>query len=215
MTSIRSLRPVPPLALLTLTLGLTSCQPGDDPLGVYSGHVQFTLSAGDAPLAAPAATGDGDYDHQPRFQSANVTFSSIHARNLDGVLVSTEMELPATVDIVAMEEVGRTVTLPDGTLPPATYDQIVVVMTEVEGVLRDGTTITIAPPGGGWTAVVPLCPFEVTEDDTAVVDLMLPVRGALLWREGRFRFQPRFRSRIECDMDEPAEEEETDDGDEV
>jgi hypothetical protein len=117
------------------------------------------------------------------------------------------MELPAMVDVVAMEEGGRTVTLPDGTLPPATYDQIVVVMTHVEGVLWDGTIITITPPGGGWTAIVPVCPFEVADGSTAIVGLMLPVRTAFAWGEGRFRFEPRFRSRVRC---EPPPEPEPD-----
>ncbi len=210
----------PSLTLVALALGLTACQPGDDPLGVYSGRVQFTLSSGDPVLAAPdasspSATGEWENDRHPFFKAANVTFTSILARDTDGVLVNVQMELPATVDIIAMEEVGRTVTLPDGELPPATYDQIVVVMSQVQGVLRDDTTITIDPPGGGWTAVVPLCPFEVAEDATAVVGLMLPVRSALVWREGRFRFQPRFRSRIPCEMDGPEPEEDSTDDDQV
>jgi hypothetical protein len=118
-------------------------------------------------------------------------------------LVDANMDLPVTVDVVAMEEGGRTITLPDGDLPAATYDQLVVVMTQVEGVLRDGTGISLTPPGGGWTAIVPVCPFDVAEGSTAIVGLMLPVRTSFAWREGRFRFEPRFRSRVRC---EPAPE---------
>jgi len=114
-------------------------------------------------------------------------------------LIDAGMDLPATVDIVAMEERGRAVTLPDGELPLGTYDQIVVVMTEVEGELHDGTTITITPPGGGWTAIVPVCPFDIEDGGTEIVGLVLPVRSAFAWGEGRLRFTPRFRSRLECD----------------
>lgn len=186
--------------LLLLAVGVAACDTGTGPLN--GGRVQLTLSAGDplaaAPAAAPAATGDWEGGHSV-FESANVTFSSLLARNTDGVLVDIEMDLPVTVDIVAMEEGGRTVTLPDGVLPPATYDQVVVVMTQVEGVLRDGTAITVTPPGGGWTAIVPVCPFDVTADATAVVGLMLPVRSSLSLYDGHYRFQPRFRSRIRCE----------------
>lgn len=201
-----------PKALLTiLSLALAACQSGD-PLGLHNGRVQLTIASGDvAPVAAtasgPAATGDFEGEHHPYFQSANVTFSSVLARNVDGQLIDMGMDLPVTVDVVAMEEGGRTVTLPDGELPAATYDQIVVVMTEVEAVLHDGTMITITPPGGGWTAVVPICPLVVEEGATAVVGLMLPVRTAFVFFEGRFRFVPRFRTRLQCEpppTDEPV-----------
>lgn len=202
--------------LLLLAVGVAACDTGTGP--VDGGRVRLTLSAGDplaaAPTAtAPATTGDweGGYDH-PIFRSANVTFASVLARNLDGQLIDLGMDLPTTVDIVAMEEAGRTVTLPDGELPPATYDQIVVVMTSVEGVLADGTTITVTPPGGGWTAAVPVCPFEVVEGETAIVGLMLPVRSALYLREGHFRFEPRFRSRLRCDGPEEPTDGTTDTG---
>ncbi|MGD2045341.1 MAG: DUF4382 domain-containing protein [Gemmatimonadota bacterium] len=198
--------------LLLLVAGLAACDTGTGPIN--GGRVRLTLSAGDplvAAAASPAATGDWE-GGRSLFESANVTFSSILARNFDGELVDIDMDLPVTIDIVAMDEGGRTVTLPDGVLPPATYDQVVVVMTEIEGVLRDGTTITVTPPGGGWTAVVPVCPFDVTEDETAVVGLMLPVRRSLSWHDGHYRFEPRFWSRIRCDVpDDPGDT--TDDGD--
>ncbi|MDH3207189.1 MAG: hypothetical protein OEO79_11290, partial [Gemmatimonadota bacterium] len=178
-------------AVLTLlALGIAGCQSGSDPLGVNGGRVQFVLSGGAAvstpgAALAPAATGDDDdhdddreRDRHPYFVSANVTFASILARNVSGQLIDAGMDLPATVDIVAMEERGRAVTLPDGDLPLGMYDQIVVVMTEVEGVLHDGTTITITPPGGGWTAIVPVCPFDIEDGGTEIVGLVLPVRSA-------------------------------------
>lgn len=202
-------------AILTLlALGLAACQAGDS-VGVQGSRVQFQLSSGGAAAAPGAAlspaTSGGEHGRNPFFRSANVTFSSILARNVEGQLIDTGMDLPATVDVVAMDEGGRTVTLPDGTLPVGTYDQIVVVMTAVEGVLRDGTGIAITPPGGGWTAIVPVCPFDVEEGSTAIVGLMLPVRTAFIWGEGRFRFEPRFRSRLRCDaVPEPDPETDTD-----
>jgi len=191
-----------------LALGLAACDSGT---GISGGRVQLSISSGDlapvaAPAGAPAATGDWEGERNPYFQSANVTFSSIFARNTDGQLIDMGVEdLPVTVDVVAMEEGGRTVTLPDGTLPAATYDQIVVVMTGVEAVLRDGTRITITPPGGGWTAVVPICPLVVEEGSTSVLGLVLPVRTAFVFYEGRFRFVPRFRTRVRCEEPPPPD----------
>ena len=182
-----------------------------DVLGVYEGRVRFVLSSDDAAVTSALRTGEAasvegpnldggeDRDRDYRFfASANVTFSSIVARNLDGVLVEVVIEgMPVTVDVVAMDD-GRRVVLPDGQLPPATYDQLVVVMTQVEGVTFDGTTITITPPGGGWTSIVPVCPFVVGTDDTTVVELQFNLRRAFRWHDNRFHFEPRFV----CEQDE-------------
>ena len=205
-------------ALAVVTLALAAC---GDPVGPDGGIVHFTLSAVDvAPTAsigatatAPAASGDedGEWDgswnpDRPRLQSANVTFSSVLARNYDGVLVDVDMELPVTVDIIAMAEGQRSVSLPEGDLPPGTYDQVVVVMTAVQVVTADGTTITVEPPGGGWTAVVNMCPFEVAEGGVTEVPIVLPVRTAFSWDQDRFRFEPRFRTAVRnCEMPPPEE----------
>jgi hypothetical protein len=187
-----------------LVVGLTwivgGCGDGSSVLGADGGRVRFVLSSGfssgldDAAAPAPAATLDGDHDdddHYRRFQSANVTFSSILARNLEGVLVNVEMELPATVDVLALGD-GNEVTLPEGLLPPATYDQIVVVMTQVEVVTLDGTAIAITPPGGGWTAVAPMCPFVVEDGVETTVKFRFVLGKAFSWRNSRYHFKPRF-----------------------
>ena len=171
----------------------------DNPLGVNEGQVRFVLSSDASALAAtPVQVGafatDGDHeDKRPShfFQSARVTFSSILARNLAGVLVNVTMDLPVTIDIVTMEG-GSEVVLPTGELPPATYDQVVVVMTEVQVVTHDGTTITIEPPGGGWTVIIPICSFEVPEGGTATVGIQFDLRRAFSWRDNRYHFQPRL-----------------------
>ena len=187
---------------LALALAVSAC--GESITSPDTGQVRFVLSAGSvAPATAPALSGDHEETDRPRFVSANVTFASILARNLDGVLVNIAMELPTTVDVAAMEERRAAVTLPDGELEPGTYDQIVVVMTEVQVETHDGTLVTIDPPGGGWTAIVPVCPFEVEGGATSVVGLELSVRYAFRWREGRFRFQPYFR----CDTGDETETE--------
>jgi hypothetical protein len=201
------------LILAGLTLAAAGCG-GDDVLGANEGRVRFVLSsdaagvlsAGEDALSAlpelrggaesttvePALHGDDDDgDRTGWFQTANVTFSSILARNEDGVLVNIDMDLPVTVDMVKMQG-GREIELPPGDLPLGTYDQLVVVMTEVEGTAFDGTIIAITPPGGGWTSIVPICPFEVVEGSPTVVGLSFKLRNAFSWREKRYHFQPRF-----------------------
>jgi uncharacterized protein DUF4382 len=195
---------------LSLLFAVSGCEGGDGVLGVNEGRVRFSLSSssaidsapqGSAPAASVGQDGtvlmpDGgrDEDHEDdrrALQSANVTMSSILARNLDGVLVNVDMELPVTVDILSMD--GPTpVMLPDAVLPPDTYDQVVVVMRQVEVVTRDGTKIAITPPGGGWTAIAPICPFVVEEGETTTVGLTFMLRHSFQWREGRFTFRPRF-----------------------
>lgn len=211
-TRVNSLGPALAAALL---VGIAGC---GDTLGVEGGSVRFVLSSSpettaivdgsqQSAVAAPDLSegpdeGFGRFNRY--FVSANVTFSSILARNLDGVLVDVNIELPATVDVMTMEG-GREITLPDGDLPPATYDQIVVVMTEVEGVTHDGTTVAITPPGGGWTAIVPICPFTVEDGATAVVGLELSVQRSFMWRGNRFHFEPRFKcEQADEDDEEPV-----------
>ena len=134
------------------------------------------------------------------FESANVTFSSVLARNVAGELLDASMDLPAVVNVVSMED-GREIVLPDAVLPIGTYDQLVVVMKQVQGVTYDGTTITIDPPGGGWTAIVPVCEFVVGDGETSVVGLTFMVREAFKWRDNRFHFSPR----MVCVAEEEAE----------
>jgi len=207
----RTLLPKRALGLAAaLVLVVAGCENGDSVLGVDQGRVRFVLTSDAAAVMANEAAGaigqesgsvldsplttDGhDHDgYRQFFQSASVTFSSILARNLDGELVNVGMEnMPVTVELVLLEG-GKEVTLENGTLPQGTYDQVVVVMTHVEGVTLNGTTITITPPGGGWTAVVPICQFTVEEGGSTTVGLKFMLNRAFSWRDNRFHFQPSF-----------------------
>jgi hypothetical protein len=207
--------------VLALALAAAGCAGSDSMLTPNQGRIRFVLGAGDGAVAVggPAAvesqtetgvalpgndalTGEGEYPQHPRIKSANVLFTSILARNLNGVLTNVEMDLPAAVDVIALET-GRQVQLPEGELPPAMYDQVVVVMTQVQVVLGDDTTITITPPGGGWTAIVPLCPPVSVGSGETTVSLTLEVRGSLLWIGDRFRFEPRFKPPFGCGGETP------------
>ncbi len=191
-----------------LALVVTGCADGNSLLGTdgNGGNVRFVISGGsDAALSAnvsapvdqtdgPAAT-DGDHESKHfhgYFESANVTFSSVLARNLDGVLLDVaDMGLPQTVDVVTLEG-GRQIELPPGNLVPGSYDQVVIVMTALQGVTRNGTTITIEPPGGGWTAIVYHCDFTVDEGGPTEVNLVFELNKSFSWRENRYHFKPIF-----------------------
>lgn len=129
------------------------------------------------------------------FQTANVTLSSVLVRTEDGELVDLDLDLPLTVDLVKVEG-GKQIVLPDGTLPIDSYDQVVLVITSVQATRADGTVLTIEPPGGGWTAIVPVCPFEVDEGQTVVVGLALNVRNSFLNVGNWWGFSPRFRGAL-------------------
>ncbi|MSR19911.1 MAG: DUF4382 domain-containing protein [Gemmatimonadetes bacterium] len=200
-----------------LALAGAACAGSDSMLAPNHGRVHFVLGSGDGAVAVggPAAGesldgsgtttgvtdplhGDGDGPPRPMIKTANVTFSSVLARNVDGVLVNVDTDLPVKVDVLRLEG-GRQIQLPDGDLLAGTYDQVVVVMTEVQIVLGNDTPLTINPPGGGWTAIVPLCPpVEVEDSGTSTVSLTLEVRNSFLWGGDGFHFEPRFRLPLAC-----------------
>lgn len=206
------------LFALAVVLAGAACSGSDGMLAPNHGRVRFVLGGdgGSVAVSGPAAveswtdtevasTGgndalhdDGDHPEHPPIKSAKVTFSSILARNVDGVFVDVEMDLPVTVDVVTLEG-GRQIQLPDGELPAATYDRLLVNMTQVQVVLWDDTEITVNPPGGGWAAMVPLCPpLEVEGTGTSTVSLSLEVRRSFFWMGDRFHFAPRFRPPASC-----------------
>ena len=177
------------------------------------GNVKMTLSRdGGSALGSLVAdsvlfhqSGDDDDEHEVRgfgFQTATVTLSSILGRNLDGQLVPLDIDLPITVDVVKLDN-GKQIVLPDGNLPNGTYDQFVLVITAVQGTTSDGTKVTLDPPGGGWTAVIPTCPLEITDAATTTVDVALNVRNSFIrFGEHSFSFQPRFRSLVDCNQND-------------
>lgn len=193
---------------MVAVLALAGC--GIDGLfGNDGARVRIALSRDDggvanlvAETAVVLADRDDDDDDDKRgdwrFQTATVTLSSILARTIDGELVNLDIDLPITVDVVKIDG-GKQLVLPDGFLPADTYDQVVLVITAVQGTTRDGTVVTIEPPGGGWTAVIPICPLEVVESATTTVGLALNVRSSFLQVGNWWSFHPRFRSLVDCD----------------
>lgn len=163
-----------------------------------TGRVSIVLSSTGAPTAAAVAPASPtveprDDDHAcPAPQAASVTFSGIVARTLDGALVDVTIDLPVTVDLLSLVN-GKQATLPAGFLPAGTYDQLVLVIRQLDLTLATGTKVTVTPPGGGWTAVVPLVPpIDVVAGQTTTVPLTF--RGDLSFRcvLGDWDFDPAF-----------------------
>ena len=145
------------------------------------------------------------------FQTANVTLSSILVRTEDGELIELDADLPIIVDVVKIDG-GKRVQLPDGFLPPGNYDEVVFVITAVQGVSHDGTVITIEPPGGGWTTVVPICSLEVLEGETIPVGIGFNVRNSFLQVGNWWSFRPQFRSMNTHCVDADDEDDDEDGG---
>lgn len=170
--------------------------------GSGTGRVSIVLSSSGAAIGATAPAPAPAYDTPapadderactaPR--AASVTFSGIVARALDGTLVDVTIALPVTVDLLALVS-GERATLPDGFLPPGTYDQLVVVMRQLELTLASGTKIAVTPPGGGWTAVVPLAPpVTVVAGETTTIPLKFRRDLSLRCVVGDWWFEPAFQ----------------------
>lgn len=175
------------LFAVIVALALAGCDGGNVVVQGNSASVNFVLTS-----SGTAAAVAEHNDDRPRLQNAYVTFSGIVARNLNGELIDVTIDLPVTVDLLAVERDGRNVALPEGFLPPGTYDQIIVVMSEAELVRTDGTVITITPPGGGWTKIVQVCPFEVVDGAATTVTIKFRGFRSFKWDGQRYHFDPDF-----------------------
>jgi len=195
------------LAVIGAALVAAGCSGTDSTLsaGFREGQVQVVFSAASLTTGLES-TATLEHDG-PSLQAAEVTLSSILARNLDGELIAMTIDLPATVDLIGLVQ-GQTVELPMGSLPVGMYDQIVVVIRTVSLTLLDGTKIDVTPPGGGWTAIVPTVPFEVAEGLTTTVQLRFRPGGALRWIDDHFEFHPEF----DCDVDDGGDHDGDHDG---
>jgi hypothetical protein len=189
---MRSISSTLKFCALAVAFGVVAaCSSSHDATQSGNGAVRFVMSASATSSSLADTSGGGSWD-QPQLQAANVTFASILARNLDGQLINVTIDLPITVDLLGLVN-GGTFTLPDGFLPPGTYDQIVIVMTEVQLTLADGTVVTIDPPGGGWTAILPVSDtFEVVEGQETTVMIDFRAGGAFRWLSGHWEFHPDF-----------------------
>lgn len=195
-------------AAIGLALAGAGCNT-DGSMAGNRGQVRLVLSTdpGTNPNLVPdeaALNEESGHGSAWAFETATVTLASILIRTTDGVLVPLDAPLPVDVDVAQIDG-GKQVVLPDGLLPVGSYDQVVIVMSAVHGTTGDGTLVSIDPPGGGWTAVIPICPLEVTDGATATVGITLNARNSFLRVGGGWSFHPHFRSRLDCAVDEGSD----------
>jgi hypothetical protein len=182
-----------PVLVLAAVAASGCSDSGSMSVSAGTGRVRMVMGG---PVAAAGAVSAATLDDGRRIDSATIALSSVLARNMDGELVDVSIDLPVDVDLVDLLQ-GRTVELPIGSLPVATYDQLVVVIRSLEVVLSDGTDIDVTPPGGGWTAIVRTEPFEVVEGQVTTVNLRFRPERAFRFIEGRLEFQPEFDGQVE------------------
>jgi len=177
------------VVLAAALLAAAGCDSGNAVVATGQGQVQLVVSAAAQPMAATTTLSGGD---APRLRSAYVTFSDIVARSIEGQFVDLDAPFPASVDILQVAA-GREISLPAGVLPPGTYDQLVVVISGVELLTENGTSIVVTPPGGGWTRIVRVQePFVVVEGQATTVILRIHWWSAFRWMQDHFEFDPTF-----------------------
>jgi len=189
------------VAALALSFGCSDSSSGGAVHIVLSGAPATAAGTGgaNAPSSIDGSSGstavaplhDGDFHDGPALQSAEVTLSSVLARNLAGELIDLGIDLPVTIDLLGLVD-GREFDLPAGSLPPGSYDQIVIVMTGLTLTTLDGTRIEITPPGGGWTRIVQVDPFDVVDGETTTVRILFFRDRSLHWLGDHFDFDPDF-----------------------
>ena len=170
------------------------------------GNVRVVLSASDQASLAPSLSGDDGHDDDDdagsnsgrrfldRLETAEVTIASLLARNLDGQLIGIDMDLPQTVDLKALLA-GEETSLPAGSLPAGEYDQLVVVLTQVNLTWPDGGALSLTPPGGGWTSIVRVAGFTVADAEPTTIELQFRLGGAFRELNGAVRFFPDFNGK--------------------
>jgi hypothetical protein len=178
------------------------CSSDSDLMRPQAATVQLMMSTDSGSAGVSASTTADHGGDQHRIQGAEILVSDVVARSTTlQQLVDVGVELPVTVDLIALNDSGRTIELGIGYLPPDTYDQIVLVISSLTLTARDGTKITIEPPGGGWTVQIPTEPFTVIEGEITTIQLK--------FRMSSFRFpfdmnlgdidDDDFHPEIDCD----------------
>lgn len=145
--------------------------------GNRGGQVRVVLSGSGAAAAQTDTSATVDHDGDRRIKGIDIVVSDLEARSAtEQRLENVSIDLPRTVDLLALMENGGEVDLGVGSLPPGTYDQLVIVVSSMTLTAADDTEIRITPPGGGWTRIVRVDPFEVVDGETTTIRILIRPR---------------------------------------
>jgi len=165
---------------------VAGCAPGQDKS--LQGSLTARLSASRPAGGAEGRAGGAD-DPLSRLLAVNVSFSGVEARGRDGGWVPVQNGLPVSVDLLALANVGDTVTLPGDLLPEGPYSALQVRINQVDLTALDGRHVTIAPEGRGWLVLVPV-DFTVDLDRATIVGLDVHLDQSIKFHDGVFEFDP-------------------------
>ena len=175
-----------PAVVLALAAAVTGCSSGQEKAA--RGSLAIRLAASRHPAAYRPGEGPAD-DPVSRLQAASVSISGIEARRRDGTWVPVECDFPTAVDLLALANVGDTVTLPAVLVPEGPWAALQVRFNQVELTLANGARMTIPPRGAGWVVVVPV-DFGVVTDRATTVGLNIRLDRSFRLAAGAFDFDP-------------------------
>lgn len=158
------------------------------------GQLQMTLAATGTTAAMPTSSGGVAADTSQGPKAVTITISAAQARDDSGNWVDIGGTYPVTVDLIALEQNGKTYTLPADLLPEGHYTAIQITISEVNITLQDDTQIAITPPAGGWQVLITTT-FDVTAGQDTTVMLNLHMDQSFQNVNGVLEFDPD----IECD----------------
>jgi len=124
-----------------------------------------------------------------RLSAVNIGISAVEARKLDGSWVPLDPDFPAGIDLLALANVGDTVTFPADMLPEGPYTALQLRINRVELALADGSRAPIEPGSRGWLVLVPV-DFAVAVDRATVVELDVVLDRSLRLVNNEFEFDP-------------------------
>ena len=175
-----------PAFVMTLAACVVGCSSGQDKTS--QGSLAVALGASRVPAGVQSATPSLD-DPTGRLKAANVTISDVEARRSDGTWIPIDRDLPAVIDLLALADGGVAANLPSGLLPEGHYSALQLRIAKIELTVRNGTPVTIAPPGAGWVVLIPV-DFEVVIGQATNVTLKVRLDLSFRLVNGEFEFDP-------------------------
>src|SRR5262245_25348566 len=169
------------LAVAALTAG---CSSGQDKADLGSLSVRIAASR---PMETRPA--GADPDPIASLSGTEVMISGVEARRSDGSWLAVESGFPKTIDLLALANVGDTVTFPGVLIPEGHYTALQMRIADIGITRTDGTHVDMAPYGPGWT-VQTAVDFDVVDDKSTVVGLNVALDRSLTMVNGELAFEP-------------------------